>query len=528
MPRLLPAALPALLFPLALLVGWSGPAAAATPTLSSDPIHAETELSDAAPPRLQVASERGFWSNVRRIFRGFAKKEEQETKEEVAVREAAPVNAAAAPATNWREPVHIPVRTPRGFAFESESALREPRDTWERIRLLMTLVPVAPEVSSLRGFQQKLRRYHGNQKFFNEMSERARPWLHYVAQQLAARNLPGELALLPAVESNYNTNAVSPRKAAGLWQILPTTGRELRLGNSWWYDGRRDVPAATRAALDYLEFLRDTFNGDWLLAVAAYNSGPGKVQRAIRRAKLRPETATWPAIERYLPRETRGHVARWLVLSEVVAFPRLHNVELAPVPPRAYFAEVTSKSQIRLASAARMAGVSLPELTRLNPGLTRGITAPNGPHRLLVPAEHANRLTVALQRPRPAPAASTATFAAGEGRHRIRAGETLGAIARAHGTTVRTLMAANGLTSADFIRAGDVLRVPAPLRQASVSPSAGGVAAATPDVHIVAPGDSLWIISRRYNINIGKLRDWNRIAPGASTLHPGQKIRIPR
>lgn len=421
-------------------------------------------------------------------------------------------NGQSAPVALPREPPRD--ETPADRHLRSPHGPGEDHDTWDHIRHLMTVVPVQPHISSLREFRRKLRRYHGNQRFFDSIGSNASPWLYHVAQRLASRGLPGELALLPAVESSYNARAVSPRSAAGLWQILPGTARDLKLSQSWWYDARHDTPAATEAALDYLAFLHDKFNGDWILAVAAYNCGPGNVRRAIRRAGLQIETAHYAAIERHLPKETRGHTVRWLVLSEIVAMPRLHNVRMKTIPWRPYFTEVTAPSQVNLATAARRAGLPPAELTLLNLGFRRGMTAPNGPHRVLVRAEHADRLGRELSQVRPVRVA--------EGwRYRIREGDTLGAIALAHGTTVKTLMAANRLDS-HLIRVGRDLLIPGSGR-ASSEPEA---AAEERGVHVVSAGDSLWRIARLYRTTVNSLRDWNRLAPGSNLLHPGQQLRV--
>ena len=409
-----------------------------------------------------------------------------------------------------------PRAVPAGPAafVEGPSVSMAQGDAWERVRRLMTLTPAGPEVSSLREFRRKLRRYHGNQRFFDHVSDSARPWLYHIARELAARGMPGEIALLPAVESGYGPKAVSSQNAAGLWQIIPVTARGLELPRSGWYDARRDILASTTAALDYLTTLRDAFHGDWLLAAAAYNAGPGNVRRAIRRAGLRIETADYAAIERHLPRETRGHIARWLVLSEIVAMPRLHNVRLEAVPWRPYFTVVSASAQIDLANAARRTGVSLAELSFLNPGLRRGMTPPNGPHRVLVPYGQAERVRQGLARSHP-------VQVAGGLRYRIREGDTLGLIARAHGATVAALMAANGLDS-HLIRAGRELLIPAPVPGgSSAKPSPENLG-----VHVVSRGDTLWLVARRYRTTVSSLRDWNRLPPGADLLRPGQQLRV--
>ena len=413
----------------------------------------------------------------------------------------------------------IPAR-PAAFVRDPGAPM-EQGDAWERVRLLMSLAPVGPEVSSLREFRKKLRRYHGNQRFFDHIGDRARPWLYHITRELAARGMPGELALLPAVESGYDPSAVSSQDAAGLWQIIPLSAREFRLPRSRWYDARHDIPASTTAALDYLAALRDAFHGDWLLAVAAYNCGPGNVRRAIRRAGLRIETATadYAAIERHLPRETRSHVARWLVLSEIVAMPRLHNVRLEAIPWRPYFTVVSTNSQIDLANAARRARVSPAAFSVLNPGLLHGMTPPNGPHRVLVPAEQADRIRRGLSRTYP-------VRVVGEGlRYRIREGDTLGLIARAHDTTVTALMAANRLDS-HLIRAGRELLIPAPVRGGSSGKPSSGGEEANFGVHVVSRGDTLWLVARQYRTTVRSLRDWNRLPPGADLLRPGQQLRV--
>ena len=377
----------------------------------------------------------------------------------------------------------------------------------------MTLVPVRSEVSSLREFRRKLRRYHGNQRYFDQMGGNARRWLYHITRELAAKGMPGELALLPAVESGYDAAAVSSRNAAGLWQILPGTARDLDLKTSWWYDGRHDALAATPAALRYLRLLYEELNGDWMLAVAAYNCGPNNVRRAIRRAGLSIETAEYAAIERYLPRETRGHMARWLVLSEIIAEPRLHNVRIDPIPWRPYFAEVAARPRVELASAAQRLGLPASEITALNLGFRRATIAPNGPHRLLVPAEHAGRYSRALSQIGAVQYAGRQRYRDPQGRHpRGHRREP-----RHHGEGADGGQRA-GLPSH---RGGREILVPG---------HASNAAASSPrvrtDTHVVSPGESLWLIARQYRTTVDSLRDWNRLSPGSNMLRPGQTLRI--
>ncbi|MDZ7736114.1 MAG: transglycosylase SLT domain-containing protein [Gammaproteobacteria bacterium] len=163
-------------------------------------------------------------------------------------------------------------------------------DLWARIRAGMTLDRELGQ-PAVRG---KLAWYSDHQAYLDRVAERARPYLYHIVEQLEARNLPLELALLPIVESAYQPLAYSRSHAAGIWQFIPATGRRYGLKQNWWYDGRRDIVASTRAALDYLEFLHSEFNGNWQHAVAAYNAGENNVLRAIKRNQTSGRsTAFW-------------------------------------------------------------------------------------------------------------------------------------------------------------------------------------------------------------------------------------------
>jgi membrane-bound lytic murein transglycosylase D len=280
--------------------------------------------------------------------------------------------------------------------------------------------------------------------------ERARPYLPYVAQEIEARGLPGELAFLPVIESAFDPFAYSHGRAAGLWQIIPGTGSRFGLKQNWWYDGRRDVVESTRAALDYLEYLHGMFEGDWLLAIAAYNAGEGSVLRAIRsnRAAGR-ETDFWHL---RLPGETRAYVPRLLGLAAVLADPEAHGLSLPEIPAGPAFTEVELDGQIDLAIAAELADIELSELQALNPGFNQWATDPDGPHRLLLPVEAAEGFSSALAE---LPADERVRWR----RHQIRPGETLGGLARRYHTTVDVLQSVNGLKGTQ-IRAGAYLMIP--------------------------------------------------------------------
>ena len=336
--------------------------------------------------------------------------------------------------------------------------------------------------------------------------------------------MPMEFALLPVVESAFRVRAYSRAGASGLWQFMPSTGRRYGLKQNWWYDGRRDVVASTRAALDYLTKLLEEFDGDPLLAVAAYNWGEGNVRRAISRNRARGKpTDVWSL---RLPGETRSHVSRLLAITEIVENPDRYGVVLESIPDRVRFQSVAHDGQIDLGIAAVLAGITLEEVRLLNPGFKRLATDPGGPHRLQLPSH-----TVERFRARLAEGPKRMHWA----RHRIAHGDTLGAIAGRYGTSVAALKDVNRLSS-DLIRAGRDLLVPISVATLEASRHDGTMRAQLDlgetenpmeAIHHVRSGDSLWRIARRHGVDMKRLAAWNGLST-TTVLRPGQRLTVYR
>ena len=225
-----------------------------------------------------------------------------------------------------------------------------PQDVWERMRRGFQLqdgLGVNPRIE-----QQRLW-FASNPSFLENAGERGSLYIHYIVERLEERNMPLELALLPVIESAYNPMAYSRSDAVGLWQFIPSTGRYFNLRQTRAYDGRRDITASTTAALDYLTRLHDMFNGDWLLALAAYNAGEGTVSRAIERnEKLGLPTDYWNLP---LPQETKDYVPKFLALSQVVLAPEAYGVNLSPIANTPYFEVVEVKQSMDLSRVAALA-----------------------------------------------------------------------------------------------------------------------------------------------------------------------------
>jgi membrane-bound lytic murein transglycosylase D len=357
--------------------------------------------------------------------------------------------------------------------------------------------------------QQELRWLRENPRYLHNLKPRMERFLAYIHGEVAARDLPGELALLPIVESALDPYAFSHGGAAGLWQFIPATAKRFGLQRNWWYDGRRDPIAATQAALDYLEYLHLLFE-DWHIAVAGYNAGEGNVRRAQRKAA--DGVTFW---EMSLPRETRMYVPRLLALAAVVTDPEAYGLTLPELSPDVPFVAVDTHGQFDLAKAADTLSMDLDALYDWNPALNQWSTPPDGPHRLMVPV--------------PDPATSQAALSAVPASERVQwlrikvtSGDTLSEIAHRHRTDTATLRRANNLAGSS-IRAGQALYIPKSDSAQSRSPrgrSQAGVG------YAVRPGDSLWTISRAHGVSMTRIMKANHVGP-KDVLKVGQTLTIP-
>lgn len=414
---------------------------------------------------------------------------------------------------------------PDCFVSEGELGSSKPMplvDLWERIRRGYQL----PKHQNAR-ISAELNWYARHPNYMKRVSQRAERYMFHIVESLEARNMPFEIALLPIVESAFDPFAYSHGRASGMWQIVPGTGKMLGLKQNWWYDGRRDVTASTSAALTYLQRLNKRFNGDWLLALAAYNSGAGNVSKAIRKNRKRNKPTDFWHLD--LPKETKAYVPRLLALSELVRDPAHYQITLTPIFNRPHFADVAIGSQIDLAQAAELAEIDMDVLYHLNPGFNRWATDPQGPHSLLIPAAHAESFKEKLAR---IPTDERVTWE----RYKIKSGDSLSTIAQKYQVSVASLKSINGLRG-NSIRAGKTLMVPVAAkgdryysfsmderiakRYASTSKREKGHQID----YVVKPGDSLWTIGRQYKVSTRKIAKWNSMAP-RDPIKPGQTLKI--
>lgn len=418
-----------------------------------------------------------------------------------------PVAMAPEPGEDWfvASPV-IDAVTPQVLSIEHT-------DLWGEIRSSFQLDHTLQD----KRVQQEIRWLTDHPQYLLNLKPRMERYLAYIHNQVLDRNLPGELALLPIIESALDPYAFSPGGAAGLWQFMPATARRFGLDRNWWYDGRRDPIESTGAALTYLEYLYAKF-GDWSLAIASYNAGEGNLQRALRRA---PADADFWTLA--LPRETKAYVPRLFALSAVIDDPVRYSITLPDVAPTAPFVAIDTQSQFDLMKAAAILGVDIDTLYLWNPALNQWATPPEGPHRLLIPnlppENNPDRLRSDAQ-------LLLASVPANERvnwlRIKVRSGDTLSEIAQAHHIDVSAVKRANRI-SGSSIRVGQALFIPKSSEALTAYPitqRTGGLA------YRVKPGDSLWSISRAFDVSLDRLIKLNHVGP-REVLRVGKSISIP-
>jgi len=390
-----------------------------------------------------------------------------------------------------------------------------PTDLWERLQRQLVLHE-AGHAGNKAEIAAARRYYLSQPRFMELVAPRAERYLYHIVEEVEARGMPADLALLPLVESALNPFAFSSQRAAGLWQIMPGTADDLSMRRDWWFDARLDLRESTRCALDHLQALYDDFGNDWLLALAAYNGGRARVRRAIRNNRLEGRPTDYWSLD--LPRETRRYVPRLIALSGLVAagddaFP------LPPIPNEPAFAAVETGGQIEMLRVAEIAGIDLDELRRLNPGQLRWATAPEAGGSLLLPVDAAAQVAPAIAA---MPADQRVTWQ----HYRIRRGDSLIRIAQRFDTSVERLRGVNGLSS-NLIRAGDTLMIPnSEAWQASLAMRRVlGARRGARRGYTVRRGDSLYTIARRFDISIDDIITWNGLDP-RRYLQPGQALTL--
>ncbi|RCX07763.1 lytic transglycosylase [Marinomonas foliarum] len=399
---------------------------------------------------------------------------------------------------------------------------KAPTDIWDRVRAGygLDLDIDRPRLSS------QLRWFSSHPSYLDRVSKRGERYLYYIVEELEKAGIPTEIALLPIVESGFDPFGYSHGRASGPWQFIPSTGQMYGLDQTWWYDGRRDIIGSTQAAIAYLTRLHKMFDGNWLHALASYNSGEGTVSRAIRKNKKAGKPTDFWSLD--LPKETRAYVPKLIALAKIIKNPEKYNYSTYFIPNKPYFDIVNIGGQLDLAQAADMAEISIDEVYLLNPGFNQWATSPDGPHRLLMPISKAKLFRTKLAE---IPSKERVTWV----RYTVKAGDNLLLVAKQHNTTVNVLQNVNKISST-MIRVGQELMIPVAgndiesytlsshqrlLAKQSRAPNRNRIKIN----YTVNSGDSLWLISNKYGIDSKTLARWNNMGLG-DPLIPGKKLVV--
>ena len=421
------------------------------------------------------------------------------------------------PITHPVEPVEMALDVPEEVVVAAAEI--EIKDVWQRVRSQLKF-----EFADNNRIAAQRNWYLKHPNYMQRVAMRAKPFLHLIVEEMEQQNMPLDLVLLPIVESAFDPFAYSHGRAAGMWQFIPSTGKRFGMKQTWWYDGRRDVLASTQGAIDYLNYLVKMFDGNWLHALAAYNSGEGRVQRAIRKNKKMGKPSDFWSLD--LPKETRAYVPKLLALADILDKSEQYNFEWPEINNIPFTQEVKVGTQIDLALAAEMAGLTLKELHALNPGYNRWATDPNGPYKLLLPIDKVEKFTVEL-------AKTDSSQRLNWVRYKVKGGDSLLKLAKKYHTTTDIISKVNELKS-NVIISGEYLIIPVALKslesyslsqEQRLAKTQSKISGAYKLDHTVKSGDTFWDLSREYKVNLRQLAKWNGMAP-TDTLRPGKTLVV--
>jgi membrane-bound lytic murein transglycosylase D len=440
---------------------------------------------------------------------------------------------------------------------EDISRYRNADDLWDVLRQEFTL----PHYEETPGVQAQINWFLSHQEFLLNTTNRAAPYMYFILQQARKRHLPIELVLLPMIESAYNPFAYSTAGAAGIWQMMPDTASGYGIKQDWWYDGRRDIVISTQAALNHLSYLGNFFEGNWLLAIAAYDTGEGNVLAAINKNIREGRNIDFWSLP--LAQETRDYVPRLLALAAIIEHPERYPVYLPPIHDAPCLAQVDVGTRIDLKYAAGLAGLSFKKLLQLNPAYNHTETDPNGPSKIILPIENVMQFTENLavidpekaQLPVATPTQEIDNFSVsptmkkvsnalattfekvnggkyhlqpGDTIYMARNGDNLEKIASHFHVAMKVLQMINQRPPGNAVSPGERFIIPTHLSQtqfADASTQQNYELAPGDTIYVVRPGDTIDTIAKKFNTTPPAIRLANFLAD--NDLRNGENLIIP-
>lgn len=346
--------------------------------------------------------------------------------------------------------------------------------------------------------------YEAEARWLNPTLSRANPFIGHIVDELHKQNLPLELALLPAIESGFRPDVHSPKQAVGMWQIVPATAEELGLERNQWFDARSDIRHSTTAAIEYLGYLNSQFHGDWLLTLAAYNAGLGRVKTAVQRNKKAKRKTDFWSLE--LPTETRNYVPKFLALVATLRYDQPPALEIPRISRGSAFDVIDIGQRVDIEALHTLTGIPEADLRNLNAALLKDVTPPGGPHLVYLPQGVGTALVNSLTKRANRPLVSAADT------HVVKPGDTLSSISALYNVKLEQLMAINQLDSS-LIKIGQTLAV-------------ADAGTRTPTHYIVTIGDTLSQIAERFSISVDDIRDEDGRSLSTDVIHPGERLTI--
>ncbi len=422
-----------------------------------------------------------------------------------------------------REPVGLDgVSLPPDYAAQLEDIPIENFDLWDRIRKGYAI----PDLNNPLVATQTTW-YSSRPEYLQRISQRASRYLFHVVQELEKRKMPTEIALLPFIESAFNPQAFSSAKAAGMWQFIPSTGRDYNLKQNAFRDERRDVLASTNAALNYLQKLYGMF-GDWQLALAAYNWGEGSVSRAIAKAEAAGQPTDFNGLSAFMPAETRNYYPKLQAVKNIIATPAQYGIKLPMVENQPYFVSIKKTRDIDVKLAAKLAELPLEEFRALNPQFNRPVITGSPTTQILLPESNAEKFKENLSNWTKALSSWTA--------HKVTAArERIESIAARFKTTPEIIREANSIPANMHPKAGSTVLVPklasAPDKDISQDIADNAMLSVEADepprkkISVkVSKRDTIDSIAKRYKVKVAEIRQWNDMKN--DKLSPGQSLKL--
>ncbi len=343
----------------------------------------------------------------------------------------------------WRVGLCLAFLMQTGLAQTSKPT--PPRDVWQEIANSLN---VERYKRSYR-VKKEISWYLNHPKSLMRLTQNAQPYIYYVTNEIKKRHMPLEIALLPMIESNYNPHKVSSASASGMWQLLPGTARDLGVNINHWYDGRNDIVSSTKAALNYLQYLRDRYHS-WPLAFAAYNSGGGTVRKAIRYNKQHHRSTRYEALP--LPTETKRYVPKLVAIATILSKPDAYHIRIKPVKNKPYFTSVKVDATMDLKEIAKLSGTRIAVINRLNPGFKHNKVIASRNANVLIPIQKKETFTVNL-------ASYMSEHQGTDNVYLVQRGDSLSKIASSYHISTRLLQHSNHLHDT-MIRIGQLLYIP--------------------------------------------------------------------